>query len=117
MAYNIIKYDSSNIRILHDINFGRDLNKNINNDYYTIETVRSELYLRDNSTDITSNLIAEPYIESGERVYPPVRNFVSNNFASIIINTINYNCICTYMSNIILKYMDQIKNNSNLFLN
>ena len=79
MAYNIIKYDSSNIRILHDINFGRDLNKNINNDYYTIETVRSELYLRDNSTDITSNLIAEPYIESGERVYPPVRNFVSNN--------------------------------------
>jgi alpha-tubulin suppressor-like RCC1 family protein len=79
MAYNIIKYDSSNIRILNDINFGRDLNKNINNNYYTIETVRSELYLRDNSTDITSNLIAEPYIESGERVYPPVRNFVSNN--------------------------------------
>ncbi len=78
MAYNII-YDSSNISILHDINFGRNLNKNINNNYYTVETVRSELYFRDKSTDISSNLIAEPYLESGERAYPPVRNFISNN--------------------------------------
>jgi alpha-tubulin suppressor-like RCC1 family protein len=77
MAYNII-YDSSNISILHDINFGRNLNKNINNNYYTVETVRSELYFRDKSTDISSNLIAEPYLESGERAYPPVRNFISN---------------------------------------
>ena len=78
MAYNII-YDSSNISILHDINFGRNLNKNINNTNYAVETVRSELYFRDKSTYITSNLIAEPYLESGERAYPPVRNFVSNN--------------------------------------
>jgi len=79
MAYNIIKYDSSNIRILHDINFGRDLNKNVNNTNYTIETVRSELYFKDNTTNITSNLTAEPYIESEERMYPSSRSFTTNN--------------------------------------
>jgi alpha-tubulin suppressor-like RCC1 family protein len=78
MAYNII-YDSSNISILHDINFGRNLNKNVNNNYYTVETVRSELYFRDKSTDISSNLIAQPYLESGERMYPPSRLFTTNN--------------------------------------
>ena len=79
MAYNIIKYDSSNIRILNDINFGRDLNKTVNNTNYTIETVRSELYVKDNTTNITSNLTAEPYIESEERMYPSSRSFNSNN--------------------------------------
>jgi alpha-tubulin suppressor-like RCC1 family protein len=62
-----------------NINFSGDLYKNINNNNYAIETVRSELYFKDKSITTTSNLIAEPYLESGERMYPPSRLFTTNN--------------------------------------
>jgi alpha-tubulin suppressor-like RCC1 family protein len=45
---------------------------------YIIETVKSDLFIPDLVTS-TSNLTAEPYLESGERVYPVSRLFTTNN--------------------------------------
>ena len=78
MGYNIIKYDSTDVRISNDIYFGRNLNKSIDDVNYTVETVKSELYLKD-EVGSASNLTTEPYIETTDRIYPPVRYFKTNN--------------------------------------
>ena len=45
---------------------------------YIIETVKSDWFIPDLVTS-TSNLTAEPYLESGERAYPVSRLFTTNN--------------------------------------
>ena len=47
---------------------------------FTMETVKSaiNIYEKDNVAS-TSNLLAEPYIESVSRMYPPLRSFTTNN--------------------------------------
>ena len=45
---------------------------------YIIETVKSDLFIPDLVTS-TSNLTAEPYLESGERAYPVSRLFTTND--------------------------------------
>ena len=93
MGYNIIKYDSTDVRISNDIYFGRDLNKSIDDVNYTVETVKSELYLKD-AVGTASNLTTEPYIETTDRIYPPVRYFKTNNL-SVDFPPLNINIIGT----------------------
>ncbi len=47
---------------------------------YIIETVKSDLFIPNLFTS-TSNLTAEPYLESGERLYPVSRLFTTNNLS------------------------------------
>ena len=63
-----ITLDNSNTRVTY--NTGSN---------YIIETVKSDLFIPDLVTS-TSNLTAEPYLESGERVYPVSRLFTTSNF-------------------------------------
>ena len=44
---------------------------------YVIETVKSDVFVREARTGISSNLFAEPLSISYERMYPPVRNFTA----------------------------------------
>jgi len=62
-----ITLDNSNTRVTY--NTGSN---------YIIETVKSDLFIPDLVTS-TSNLTAEPYLESGERVYPVSRLFTTSN--------------------------------------
>ena len=65
-----ITLDNININIRVTYNTGSN---------YIIETVKSDLFIPDLVTS-TSNLTAEPYLESGERVYPVSRLFTTSNF-------------------------------------
>jgi len=64
-----ITLDNININIRVTYNTGSN---------YIIETVKSDLFIPDLVTS-TSNLTAEPYLESGERVYPVSRLFTTSN--------------------------------------
>ena len=66
-----ITLDNININIRVTYNTGSN---------YIIETVKSDLFIPDLVTS-TSNLTAEPYLESGERVYPVSRLFTTNNLS------------------------------------
>jgi alpha-tubulin suppressor-like RCC1 family protein len=74
-----------------NINLSGDLYKAVNNCNYLIQTVKSDLYLRDSSTSTTSNLTAEPFVETEEKMYPPFRYFTSNNLiVEVQQQSINY---------------------------
>jgi alpha-tubulin suppressor-like RCC1 family protein/uncharacterized protein YegP (UPF0339 family) len=62
-----------------NIGLSGELYKTTNNCNYLIQTVKSDLYLRDPSTSTTSNLTAEPFVETEEKIYPPFRYFTSSN--------------------------------------
>ena len=71
MAYNIIKYDSTDIRISNDIYFGRDLNKSIVNSFIKIcNKVQEETGILENNAEeshcIISNKARLSFITRGK---------------------------------------------------
>ena len=66
---------------------------------YIIETVKSDLFIPDLVTS-TSNLTAEPYLESGERSYPPSRLFTTNDLT--LTNQYYESIACGYYHTIFL---------------
>ncbi len=74
-----------------NVGFSGELYKTTNNNNYLIQTVKSDLYIRDPSTSTTSNLTAEPFVETEEKIYPPFRYFTSSNLTvEVQQQSINY---------------------------
>jgi alpha-tubulin suppressor-like RCC1 family protein len=66
---------------------------------YIIETVKSDLFIPDLVTS-TSNLTAEPYLESGERAYPVSRLFTTNDLT--LTNQYYESIACGYYHTVFL---------------
>jgi len=74
-----------------NVGLSGELYKITNNYNYLIETVKSDLYVKDPSTSTTSNLTAEPFVETEEKIYPPFRYFTSSNLTvEVQQQSINY---------------------------
>ena len=52
---------------------------------FTMETVKSLPYIEKDTVGTTSNLLAEPIVESVSRMYPPVRSFEGTNIYPVSI--------------------------------
>jgi alpha-tubulin suppressor-like RCC1 family protein len=74
-----------------NVGLSGELYKITNNYNYLIETVKSDLYVKDPGASTTSNLTAEPFVETEEKIYPPFRYFTSSNLTvEVQQQSINY---------------------------
>jgi alpha-tubulin suppressor-like RCC1 family protein len=47
---------------------------------FTMETVKTSPFTQKDTVGTISNLLAEPFVDTVSRMYPPSRSFISNNF-------------------------------------